>query len=279
MNSTLLVRLASLPHQNRFPKRTIAALTLAVCLLGALAGCGKSTKATAPVTNSSDDPTTESEAKEMAQQSVVMGNTYLEQAKSLINVATIRGAKPTRLHPYKAQGSADDSTSLDYALQGYDVDGHPIDWATQSDELASLGMDYRWYYRTSGDSLRLEYDVRSHGIVAGLEAAATRYVANARDSMFIAYDGYSVGYHWIWDYEARSEVSSLTWEKSGTLTYPVAGTITYHWAGTYEYWYSGQHSTGRMDTDVTITFNGTRYASVRTGAYTFTLDLETGIVT
>ena len=257
--------------------RKIASLALALALLGTLAGCGKSSKATAPATSSSG-PKTESEAKQVAQQSAAMGNTYLEQAKSLLTVATVHGARPAVVRPYKDLGTAADSTSFTYALQGYDIGGNPIDWATQSNQLASLEMDYRWYYKTNGDSLLLEEDVRSHGNVAGLEAAATRYVASATDTMFVAYNGYSVGRHMIYDYAGTSKVTNLAWEKSGTPTYPVAGAITLHWHWTYEYWYGAQHGTGDINTDATITFNGTRYASVKVGTYTFSLDLETGTV-
>lgn len=276
MNATFVACLASALHQ--IPMRKIASLALALALLGTLAGCGKSSKVTAPVTSSSGGPKTESEAKQVAQQSAAMGNTYLEQAKSLLRVATVHGAQPARVRPYKALGTAADSTSFTYALQGYDIGGNPIDWATHSDQLASLAMDYRWYYKTNGDSLLLEQDVRSHGNVAGLEATATRYVANATDTLFVVYNGYSAGYHIIYEYSGTSKVTNLEWEKSGTPTYPVAGAITLHWHWTYEYWYGAQHSTGNVETDATITFNGTRYASVRVGTYTFSLDLETGTV-
>ena len=278
MNATLVARLAPPLHQDGFPMRKIASLGLALALLGTLAGCGKSSKAIAPVTSSSSGPKTESEAKQVAQQSAVMGNTYLEQAKNLLRVATVHGARPELVRPDNVQGTAADSTSFTYALQGYDIGGSPINWVTQGDQLASLAMDYRLYYKTNRDSLLLEEDVRSHGTVAGLEAAATRYVANATDTMFVAYNGYSVGYHMIYDYPGRSMVTNLAWEKSGTPTYPVAGAITLHWHWIYEYWYGTQHGTGNIDTDATITFNGTRYASVTVGTYTFSLDLVTGTV-
>src|SRR5205809_6202079 len=74
----------------------------------------------------------------------------------------------------------------------------------------------------------IEGDIRSHGNVAGLEAAATRYVASATDTMFLAYNGYSAGNHTIYDYAGTSKVTNLAWEKSGTPTYPVAGAITLH---------------------------------------------------
>jgi predicted small lipoprotein YifL len=278
MNATFVARLAPPLHQEGFPMRKIASLALALALLGTLAGCGKSSNATAPVTSSSSGPKTQSEAKQVAQQSATMGNIYLEQSKSLLRVATVHGARPALVRPYKGLGTAADSTSFTYALQGYDIGGNPIDWVTQGDQLASLAMDFRMYYKINRDSLLLEEDVRSHGIVAGLEAAATRYVSNATGTMFFASNAYSVGYHIISDYAGTAEVTNLAWEKSGTPIYPVAGAITQHWHGTYEYWYGAQHGTGDIVTDATITFNGTRYASVTVGTYTFTLDLETGTV-
>jgi hypothetical protein len=277
MNATFVTRLAPPLHQE-FPMRKNASLALALALLGTLAGCGKSSMPTAPVTSSSSGPKTQSEAQQVAQQSAAMGNTYLEQAKSLLTVATGHGARPARVRPHKVLGTAADSTSFTYAFQGYDIGGNPIDWVTQRDQLASLAMDYRWYYKTNGDSLVLEEDVRSHGIVAGLEAAATRYVSNATDTMIVAYDGYSAGYHIISNYRGTSRVTNLTWEKSGTPPYPVAGTITQHWRVTYEYWHGTQHGTGDITTDATITFNGTRYASMQVGTYTFSLDLDTWTV-
>jgi hypothetical protein len=278
MNATLVARLALPLHQKGLQMRKIASLALALALLGTLAGCGKTSKATAPAAPSSGGPKTESEARQVAQQSAAMGNTYLDQAKSLLTVATVHGARPALVRPYRVEGAATDSTSFTYALQGFDIGGNPIDWATQGGQLASLAMDYRWYYKTNGDSLLLEEDIRSHGNVAGLEAAATRYVASATDTMFIVYNGYSMGYHTIYDYAGTSKVTNLAWEKSGTPTYPVAGAIALHWHVIYEYWYGAQHGTGDIETDATITFNGTRYASVRVGTYTFSLDLETGTV-
>ena len=263
---------------NQFRMRKIAPVALAFALLGTLSGCGKSSMATAPVTSSSSGPKTQSEAKQVAQQSAAMGNTYIDQAKSLLTVATGHSARPARLRPYKDLGTAADSTSTTYAFQGYDINGSPIDWVTQRDLLASLTMDVRWYYRTSGDSLLLEDDVRSHSNVAGLEATATRYVANATDTIFVAYNGYSAGYHWIANYAGTSTVTNLAWEKSGTPAYPVAGAITQHWHMIYEYWHGAQHGTGDITTDATITFNGTRYASMQVGTYAFTLDLETWTV-
>jgi hypothetical protein len=259
MSATFVVRLVPPLHQEGFPMRRVASLALSLALFGTLAGCGKSSKATAPV---SSGPKTESEARQVAQQSAAMGSTYLEQAKSLLTVATVHGARPALVRPHGVLGTAADSTSFTYALQGYDIGGNPIDWATQSSQLASLAMAYRWYYKTNGDSLLLEEDLLSHGDVAGLQAAATRYVASATDTMFVAYNGYSMGYHMIYDYAGTSKVTNLAWEKSGTPTYPVAGAITLHWHWTYEYWYGAQHGTGDIETDATITFNGTRYASV-----------------
>jgi len=266
-----------LSHE-KFPMRRIASFALALVLLGMLTGCGKSSKSTAPVTNPSSGPQTQSEAQQVAQQSAAMANTYLEQAKSLLRVATVRGARPARVRPFNVLGTAADSTRFTYVLQGYDIGGNPIDWATQGKQLASLAMDYYWYYRTDSDSLHLEEDVRSHGKVAGLDSTATRYVANARDTVSVAYDGYSAGYHAIYDYSGTSNVTNLAWEKSAMPTYPVAGAITLHWHYTFEYWYGAQHGTGDVETDVTITFNGTRYASVQVGIYAFTLDLVTGAV-
>jgi hypothetical protein len=258
--------------------RTVASHALALALLGTLAGCGKSSMPTAPVTGSSSGPKTQSEARQVAQQSAVMGSTYFEQAKSLLAVATGHSARPARVRPYGALGTATDSTSLAWALQGYDINGNPIDWLTQRDQLASLKMDFRWYYKTNGDSLMIDSDLRSHSNVAGLEAAATRYVANATDTSFAAYNGYSAGYHMIYHSAGTSTTTNLTWEKSGTPAYPVAGTITQHWHMTYEYWYGAQHVTGDITTDATITFNGTRYASLQAGTYTFSLDLDTWTV-
>src|SRR5438552_3246212 len=108
MNATFVACLAPPLQQKGFPMRKVASLALALALLGTLAGCGKSSKATAPATSSSG-PKTESEAKQVAQQSAAMGNTYLEQAKSLLTVATVHGARPAVVRPYKDLGTAADS--------------------------------------------------------------------------------------------------------------------------------------------------------------------------
>jgi len=277
MNARFDARLARLLHPNS--TRKIASLALTLAMLGALAGCGKSSKATAPVTSSGTGPRTESEATQVAQQSAAMGNAYLDQAKGLVNVATGHSARPARVGPYNNLGRAADSTSTTYAFQGFDINGNPIDWVTQRDQLASLQMDFRWYYNTSSDSLLLDEDVRSHGIVAGFDAGSTRYVANAADSMLFAYNGYSAGYHAIYNYAGTSTVTNVAWEKSGAPAYPVAGAIMQHWHMTYEYWYGAQHGTGDITTDATITFNGTRYASMQVVTYLFSVDLETWTVT
>ena len=135
MNATFVACLAPL-HQKPFPMRKMASLALALALLGTLAGCGKSSKATAPVTSSSSGPKTESEAKQVAQQSAAMGNTCLEQAKSLPH----RGNRPRRpagkRAPVQGPGYRRRQHELYVCAPGYDISGDPIDWAMQSDQLA-----------------------------------------------------------------------------------------------------------------------------------------------
>jgi len=271
-----MTRRTPLQHKE-FPKNRIASLALALALLGTLAGCGKSAQPTAPVPSSSSGTTTQAEAQQVAQQSAAMARAYVVQAKSLLVLAHVPGARPASERPFKAL-SATDSTSFTYALQGYDIGGYPIDWARQHSQLASLAIDFRFYTRLTGDSLLSEGDLRSHGSVAGLDSAATRFVANASDSVFSTYNGYNAGYHTIYGYAATSQVTNLTWEKSGTPPYPVAGVFAERWHWAYEYWYGAQHGADSFDAEVRITFNGTQFASMQVGTYTFTLDLETWTV-
>src|SRR5262245_42205638 len=269
------------PLQDKeFPKDSIASLALAVALLGTLAGCGKSAAPTAPVPDSGNvsGPSAQTEARQVAQQSATMAVAYLARAKSLLTLVRVPGARPAAERPFKDLATASDSISFTYSFQGYDIKGNPIDWARQGNLLASLAMDFRWYLESNSDSLTFQYDVRSHGRVDGLEAAATQFVANGTDTLFATSNACFSGYHVVSDCVATSQVTNLTWEKSGAPAYAVAGAFAEHWQGAYEYWYGAQHGTGIIDFAVTITFNGTRYASMQVGAYTFTLDLETGAV-
>ncbi len=193
-------------------------------------------------------------------------------------VVTVPGSKPARLRPQHAQAANADSSSWDYSFQGYDASGAPIDLATQSDQLASLGMDWRWYFRTASDSMTIEDDFRSHSRVDGFLASATRYVANATDTARVATDQIASNYHVVGFYDGHSTMTNLAWEKSGTPTYPVAGSIALHWHWVYDQTYNGQHYAGDWLVDGTITFNGTRYATAVIGNYTFTIDLVTGAV-
>lgn len=258
--------------------KKLATVLIALTLLGALAGCGKSSKGTAPVDPASTGPKSREEATPIAQQSAQMAASYVQQVRSLIGVATVPGSRPARVRPLAALGGSADTSSWTYSLQGYDAAGSPIDYVTQPEQLASLGMDWTWYYRSTGDSLLLEYHTRSHSLVDGFLSSATRYVSNATDTTHVAYDAYTSGYHLTYLYDGRWNFTNVTWEKGGVPSYPVAGSITISWRYVYDYTSGNQHSTGDIQVNCTITYNGTRYATAVVGNYTFTIDLESGAV-
>lgn len=258
-------------------------LVTAFVLFAALTGCGKSSKGSSPTAppppgGGTGEPQTRSEAMPIAQQSAQLALSYVEQVQSLIGVVTVPGSKPARVRPSRGQAGAADTSSWTYTFQGYDATGAPIDYVTQQGQLASMSMDWVWFYRTTGDSLLLEIDMRSHSHVDGFLPAATRYVASATDTLHEAYDATSSGSHSTWLYDSRWQISNLAWEKSGTPAYPVAGTIVLHLHYVYDTTYNGSHYRGDYTVDGSITFNGTRYATIVIGTYTFTVDLETGTV-
>ncbi len=265
--------------------KTLTRLTFALALLGALAGCGKSSRVTAPGATSQDpapstgsDPRTREEARPIAQQSAQAATSYIQQVRSLVGVAVSPNAKPAAVQPHKGPADASDSLSWTYAIQGYDAAGAPIDYVTQGALLASLGMDWRMVYRSTSDSLSSEFDWRSHSRVDGFLPAATRFVANATDTMSSAWRQQTATYRLVGLYDGWWKVTNLAWEKGGVPAYPVSGSITMHWRYVYEYTSSGQRTAGDLRADGTITFNGTRYASVVVAGFAFTVDLETGAV-
>lgn len=259
--------------------RKFATILAAFALLGTLAGCGgKGSKAAAPPPPASGGPQSREEALPVAQLSAQMVASYLGQVKSLIGVATVPGMRPARLRPLNAQGGAADTSSWTYSFQGYDATGAPINYVTQPELLSRLGMDWVWYYRSTGDSLLVEYDMRSHSLVDGLLASATRYVVSATDTMHSAYDGYTSGTHLVYLYDSRWQVNGVAWEKSGVPEYPVAGSITMHWHYVYDYTSGNQSYHWNYEVAGTVTFNGTKFATIVVGNYTFTVDLETGAV-
>lgn len=107
---------------------------------------------------------------------------------------------------------------------------------------------------------------------------AASYVQQVRSLLTVATVPGASGYHTAYHYEGISNVANVAWERSGAPAYPVAGSVTIRWHWTYEYWYGAQHGTGDVVTDATIVFDGTRYAAVTVGGYSFTLDLETETV-
>jgi hypothetical protein len=258
--------------------KRLASIALAFVLINLLAGCGKSSRATAPSPAPRGSSISRDEALPVAQQSADLVSSYVEQAKSLITVARIPGSKPAAQRPLRGLAGAADTSSWTYSLQGFDASGTPIDYVTQNDQLASMTMDWSWLYRTSGDSLVTEYDMRSHSRIDGFLPAATRFVANATDTMRVAVDEYLGSDHLVAVYDGAWQFINLSWEKSGVPTYPVAGTIHIHWHYVYDYTYAGQHTQGDYQVDCAITFNDTRYATITIGSYTFRCDLETGTV-
>lgn len=61
--------------------------------------------------------------------------------------------------------------------------------------------------------------------------------------------------------------------------WPMSGTITRHVVGTGSVEKAGVSKSFTIDRSVTITFNGTQYATVSVGGSTYTLDLSTGVAT
>jgi hypothetical protein len=141
-----------------------------------------------------------------------------------------------------------------------------------------VGIDYHYYFRTQSDSLLAYWDNGAHMMVSGLQSTSTRFVANATDTLQYDEDYRSAGTHWIADYHGTSKATHVAWEKTWVPAYAVAGSITTHWRYAYEYWSGTQHVTGNMEADCVITYNGSRYATVTVNSYTFTLDLQTGIL-
>ena len=61
--------------------------------------------------------------------------------------------------------------------------------------------------------------------------------------------------------------------------WPISGTITRQVSGTASVSKTGVSKSFSVDRTVTITFNGTQYATVSVGGNTYTLDLSTGVAT
>jgi hypothetical protein len=61
--------------------------------------------------------------------------------------------------------------------------------------------------------------------------------------------------------------------------WPMSGTITRHVTGTASVEKTGVSKSFALDRTVTVTFNGTQYATVSVGGNTYTLDLSTGVAT
>jgi hypothetical protein len=61
--------------------------------------------------------------------------------------------------------------------------------------------------------------------------------------------------------------------------WPMSGTITRHVTGTAAVEKTGVSKSFTLDRTVTVTFNGTQYATVAVGGNTYTLDLSTGVAT
>ena len=61
--------------------------------------------------------------------------------------------------------------------------------------------------------------------------------------------------------------------------WPISGTITRHVTGTAAVEKTGVSKSFTLDRTVTVTFNGTQYATVAVGGNTYTLDLSTGVAT
>jgi hypothetical protein len=61
--------------------------------------------------------------------------------------------------------------------------------------------------------------------------------------------------------------------------WPISGTITRQISGTASVSKADVSKSFSVDRTVTVTFNGTQYATVNVGGNTYTLDLATGVAT
>ena len=85
-------------------------------------------------------------------------------------------------------------------------------------------MDYRWYYKTNRDSLLLSKRTYARTATSPASKPPRRGTwRSATDTMFVAYNGYSSGYHMIYDYAGTSKVTNLAWGEERDADVPGRG--------------------------------------------------------
>ncbi len=254
-----------------------AAFALAV--IAPLTGCGKSTSAVRPTTPAGGELTREN-ADQMAQRSasMVLAGGALSNTNAVV-FASFAGGTAARQHarPAAVGTVTTDSSSYSYVLHAYDATGQEIDWTVPGHApVARVATQWLFHVESTSDSLSFRWHTTGAYDYSGFEAAATRWVVSGAQDDDWAMDMLAPPYHWIWHYVGHSQATGVTWEKSLTPSYPVAGRITLHWSGTWDHTDGANHSAGAAAADCTITFDGTRYASLVVGTYHYRLDLVTG---